>query len=105
MRFPWNRAESELDTEIAYHLNQLTAEYQRQGYSREEAARMAAREFGGSGQIKEKCRDESRWAWLTALRQDLLFGIRTMRRTPVITVAAVLSLALGIGANAAIVSL
>lgn len=105
MNFPWNRAESELEREIAHHLHQLTAEYERQGYSHADAARLAKREFGGSEQTKELCRDERRWAWFTGLRQDLVFGWRMMRRTPVVTVAAVLSLALAIGANTAIVSL
>src|SRR6266480_1146114 len=71
----------------------------------EEAWRMAKREFGGSEQVKEQCRDERRWAWMQGLRQDVIFGARMMRKTPVITVAAVLSLALGIGANTVIVSL
>ena len=66
---------------------------------------MAKREFGGREQVKEQCRDERRWAWTAGLRQDVVFGARLMRRTPVITLAAVLSLALGIGANTAIVSL
>jgi hypothetical protein len=46
MRFPWNRAETELDRELAHHLHELTAEYQRQGHSNEEALRLAKREFG-----------------------------------------------------------
>lgn len=105
MRFPWNRAETELEREVAHHLYHLAAEYERQGHSREEALRMAKQEFGGSGQVKEQCRDERRWAWISGLRQDIVFGLRMMWRTPVVTVAAVLSLALGIGANTAIVSL
>ena len=105
MRFPWKRAETELEREVAHHLHELTAEYERQGHTREEALRMAKREFGGSEQVKEQCRDERRWAWMNGLRQDLAFGARMMRRTPVITLAAVLSLGLGIGANTAIVSL
>lgn len=105
MPFFRNRKESELQREIAHHLRQLAAEFERQGYSRREAVRLANREFGGSEQTKERCRDERRWAWLTGLRQDVVFGLRMMRRTPVITAAAVLSLALGIGANTAIVSL
>jgi predicted permease len=105
MRFPWNRAESELEHEIAHHLYELTAEYKRQGHADEEALRMAKREFGGNEQVKEQCRDERRWTWLSGLRQDVVFGARMMRRTPVITLAAVLSLALAIGANTAIVSL
>jgi hypothetical protein len=105
MRFPWNRVETELERELAHHLHHLTAEYERQGHSREEALLMANREFGGSERVKEECRDERRWAWLAGVWQDTVFGARMMRRTPVITLAAVLSLALGIGANTAIVSL
>src|SRR6266513_1388417 len=105
MRFPWKKAETDLEREVAHHLHELTAEYERQGHSHGEALRMAKRECGGSEQVKEQCRDERWWAWLTGLRQDVVFGARMMRRTPVITLAAVLSLALGIGANTAIVSL
>jgi predicted permease len=104
MRF-WKRAETELDREIAHHLHHLAAEYERQGYSRSEALLMARREFGGREQVKEQCRDERRSAWLTGVRQDVVFGIRMMRGAPAVTAAAVLSLALGIGANAAIASL
>jgi macrolide transport system ATP-binding/permease protein len=104
MRFPWNRAEIELDRELTHHLHELTAEYERQGHSHQEALRMAKREFGGSEQVKEQCRDERRWAWISGLRQDVAFGTRMMGRTPMITLAAVLSLALGIGANTAIFS-
>jgi putative ABC transport system permease protein len=105
MRFPWNRTETDLEREIAHHLHELTAEYERQGHPHEDALRMAKCEFGGSEQVKEQCRDERRWAWTAGLRQDVVFGARLMRRTPVITLAVVLSLALGIGANTAIVSL
>lgn len=104
MRF-WNRSEVELNREIAHHLHHLAAEYERQGYSRREALQMARREFGGAEQFKEACRDQRRWAWLTGFHRDILFGLRMMRRAPAITLAAVLSLALGIGANAAIASL
>jgi predicted permease len=105
MTFSWKRRESELHNEVAHHLHHLAAEYERQGYSREEALRLANREFGGITQVQERCRDERRWVWTTGLRQDIVFGWRMMRRTPVITAAAVISLALGIGANTAIVSL
>ena len=105
MTFFWKRRETELQREVAHHLHELAAEFERRGHSREGALRQASREFGGITQVKERCREERRWAWMTGLRQDTVFGWRTMRRNPVITVAAVLSLALGIGANTAIVSL
>src|SRR5471030_2472722 len=88
MRFPWNRMETDLQRELAHHLHQLTAEYERRGHSHEEAMRMAKREFGGSEQVKERCRDERRWAWMSGIRQDFTFAL-----------TAVLTLALGIAAN------
>jgi predicted permease len=104
MRF-WKRTETELEREITHHLHHLAAEYERRGYSPREALFLARREFGGVEQVKEQCRDERRCAWFAGFRQDIVFGLRMMRRTPAITLAAVLSLALGIGANAAIASL
>jgi predicted permease len=105
MRFRWKQSESDLNGEVSHHLHHLTAEYIRQGHTPQEAERLAHKEFGGPEQFKERCRDERRFAWLTGFRQDITFGLRMMRRTPVVTAAAVLSLALGIGANTAIVSL
>lgn len=105
MQWPWNRSDDELERELAHHLHHLAAEFERQGHSREEALRLARREFGGSEQVKEQCRDERRWSWLSGLRQDIIFGVRMMRRSPVVTAAVILTLALGIGASTAIVSL
>lgn len=105
MSFFWKRRENELQREVAFHLHQLAAEYERQGTSREDALRRANREFGGATGMTERCRDERRWGWTAGLRQDVVFGWRMMRRNPVIAAATVISLALGIGANTAIVSL
>ena len=104
-RFPWNKKESDLDREVAYHLQSLAEAFEREGLSKHEAMLRARREFGGVEQTKEKCRDERRWRLLPALAQDLDFGARMLRKTPGVTAAAVLSLALGIGATTAILSL
>ncbi len=105
MRFPWQNHESDLERELAHHLAELTDEFIRRGHSPQEARILAKKQFGGPEQIKEECRDESPWAWLQTIFQDLHFGLRQLKQTPVVTAAVVLSLALGIGANSAIVSL
>ena len=82
MRFPWNRKEADLQRELEYHLHELTAEYERAGHSHRDALAMAKREFGGAEQVKERCRDERRFAWATGIRQDLTFALRQFRRPP-----------------------
>jgi predicted permease len=91
--------ETELKRELAHHMHELTREYERQGHSHEDAARMAKREFGGSEQVKEQCRDERRFAWMNGVSQDLAFALRQMRRSPGFAVTAILILSLGIAAN------
>jgi predicted permease len=105
MRFPWQQHDSDLKRELDHHLAELTDEFIRRGHSKTEAIQLAKKEFGGPTQIQEQCRDESPWAWLQSLTQDINFGLRQLKQTPIVTAAVVLSLALGIGANSAIVSL
>ena len=105
MRWPLRKADSDLDREVQHHLDMLAEAHRRQGLSRSEAMRRARIEFGGVDLVKEECRDARRWNWLSRLAQDIRFGSRIMRRTPAITLAAVVSLALGIGATTTIVSL
>lgn len=104
LRRVWStqRLDGELDKELRFHVDARTDDLIRDGYAPDEARRLALAEFGGFEPIREASRDARGTRWLSDIWQDLRYASRVMWSHKVFTAAAVLSLGVGLGANAAV---
>jgi putative ABC transport system permease protein len=104
--FGWRRKrDAELQEEIRSHLRMAQEARVERGADAEHARFAAQRDFGSTNMVREATREMWGWRWVERLAQDAKFALLIFAKTPVVTAAALLSLALGIGANTAIFTL